>query len=83
MCPSNRAALYGLKPSVGLVSRAGVVPLSSTQDTTGPMAKCTYDVAVLLETIAGFDERDEASEFSCDRAVHILKGYLTMRCGVV
>ncbi|CDZ97832.1 Amidases [Phaffia rhodozyma] len=61
VCPSNRAALFGIKPSVGLVSRAGVVPISSTQDTTGPIAKSTYDAALLLETIAGFDERDNAT----------------------
>lgn len=62
MCPANRAALYGLKPTIGLTSRAGIVPISHTQDSPGPMGKSTYDVAAMLSIIAGFDPRDSASE---------------------
>ena len=51
VCPSNRAALYTIRMSVGLSSRSGVVPISSTQDTTGPMAKSTYDCALILENM--------------------------------
>ncbi|KAL8280372.1 hypothetical protein RQP46_007289 [Phenoliferia psychrophenolica] len=61
ICPSNRAALYGIKPTVGLASRAGIVPISSTQDTPGPMAKSAWDAALILSVIAGFDPRDNAT----------------------
>jgi amidase len=73
MCPSNRAALYGIKPTVGLVSRAGVIPVSLTQDTVtsfrvscvdeevGPMAKSVFDAALILSVIAGKDPRDTKS----------------------
>jgi hypothetical protein len=46
----------------GLTSRAGIIPISSTQDSAGPMAKSAYDVAMLLTIIAGFDARDTASK---------------------
>ncbi|KAJ9121281.1 hypothetical protein QFC24_004617 [Naganishia onofrii] len=61
ICPSNRAALYGIKMSVGLSSRSGVVPISSTQDTTGPMAKSAYDAALILENMVGYDVNDTAT----------------------
>ncbi|GAA5893523.1 hypothetical protein JCM6882_007843 [Rhodosporidiobolus microsporus] len=50
--PSNRGALYGLRPSTGLTSRTGVVPISSSQDTTGPMGRSAWDVAAFLEVMA-------------------------------
>lgn len=62
ICPANRAGLYGLKPSVGIVSRTGVIPISSTQDTAGPTAKSAWDVAAMLEAMAGKDEKDGKSE---------------------
>lgn len=62
ICPSNRAALFGLKPTVGLTSRAGIVPISGTQDSPGPMGRSAWDVAAMLTIIAGFDARDNASE---------------------
>jgi amidase len=61
ICPSNRAALYGIKMSVGLSSRSGVIPISSTQDTTGPMAKSSYDAALILENMVGYDVNDTAT----------------------
>lgn len=61
ICPSNRAALYGIKMSVGLSSRTGVIPISSTQDTTGPMAKSAYDAALILENMVGYDVNDTAT----------------------
>jgi amidase len=63
ICPSERAALYGLKPTVGLASRSGIIPIAHSQDSPGPMAKSAYDVAMLLTIIAGFDARDTASKF--------------------
>jgi amidase len=59
--PSNRAALYGLRPSTGITSRTGVIPISSSQDTTGPIAKSVWDIAALFEIMAVHDEEDEYS----------------------
>ncbi|KAJ5710070.1 hypothetical protein N7493_009662 [Penicillium malachiteum] len=49
--PSNRAALYTIKPTIGLVSGEGIIPISSTFDSAGPMTKSTYDLAVLLDVL--------------------------------
>ncbi|WP_240505913.1 amidase [Erythrobacter colymbi] len=57
-CPASINGLVGFKPSVGIVSRTHVVPISSTQDTAGPMAKTVYDAALLLTAIAGPDKAD-------------------------
>jgi len=59
--PSNACGLVGLKPTVGLVSRAGVIPISHSQDTAGPMCRSVADVAALLSAMAGVDPRDEAT----------------------
>ncbi|EJF59884.1 amidase signature enzyme [Dichomitus squalens LYAD-421 SS1] len=56
--PCSRGNLVGIKPTVGLTSRAGVIPISSHQDTVGPMARSVADAAVLLSALAGQDERD-------------------------
>lgn len=61
ICPSAVAGLVGIKPTVGLVSRAGIIPISATQDTAGPMARTVQDAAMILEVIAGPDERDKAT----------------------
>ncbi len=60
-CPSAFAALVGLKPTVGLVSRTHVVPISHSQDTPGPMGRSVADVAVLLTAMAGSDPADPPS----------------------
>lgn len=62
--PSCSNGLVGIKPTVGLVSRAGIVPISHTQDTAGPMARCVADAAALLTVIAGADPDDEATSAS-------------------
>ena len=59
--PSAACSLVGVKPTVGLVSRSGIVPISHTQDTAGPMCRSVADAAVLLAAIAGADPRDEAT----------------------
>src|SRR4051812_47662228 len=59
--PSSVCGLVGIKPTVGLVSRAGIVPISRTQDTAGPMARTVRDAATLLEAISGPDPRDPAT----------------------
>ena len=60
-CPSAFAALVGLKPTVGLVSRTHVVPISASQDTPGPMARSVADAAALLTAMAGSDPADPAT----------------------
>jgi len=57
-CPASINGIVGFKPSVGIVSRTHVVPISSTQDTAGPMARTVHDAALLLTAIAGADPAD-------------------------
>ncbi|KAG1871630.1 amidase signature domain-containing protein, partial [Suillus subluteus] len=59
--PSSRNNVVGIKPTIGLVSRPGVIPISSHQDTAGPMCRSVTDATLLLNTIAGPDPRDEAT----------------------
>jgi amidase len=59
--PASICGIVGLKPTVGLVSRAGVVPISHTQDSAGPMARTVADAALLLQVLAGEDPRDPAT----------------------
>ncbi len=61
LCPSSMCGLVGLKPTVGLVSRRGIIPISSTQDTAGPMCRTVADAAILLQAIAGTDLLDPAT----------------------
>jgi amidase len=62
VCPSNANGLVGLKPTVGLVSRAGIIPVAHSQDTAGPMTRTVADAAVLLTALTGRDPRDPATE---------------------
>lgn len=62
--PSSHCGLVGIKPTVGLVSRAGVIPISHSQDTAGPMCRTVTDVAILLGAITGVDVRDVATSAS-------------------
>ena len=59
--PSAHNALVGLRPTVGLVSRTGMVPLNSVRDTAGPMARSVADMAILLDAIVGSDPEDSAT----------------------
>ena len=61
ICPSSVNGIVGIKPTVGLVSRSGVVPVSHSQDTPGPMARTVADAAALLSALSGADERDAAT----------------------
>jgi amidase len=61
VCPSSVNGVVGLKPTVGLVSRTHIVPISRTQDTAGPMGRSVADVAVLLQAMAGSDPDDPAT----------------------
>ena len=61
-CPSSVNGIVGIKPTVGLVSRTGIIPISSTQDTAGPMANSVTSAAKVLEVIAGVDPNDPATQ---------------------
>lgn len=61
LSPSNENGIVGIKPTVGLVSRSGIIPISADQDTAGPMARSVEDAAILLGVIAGYDRNDEAT----------------------
>jgi amidase len=61
VCPSSANSLVGIKPTIGLVSRAGIIPIAHSQDTAGPMARTVSDAAILLSALTGTDPRDEAT----------------------
>ena len=61
VCPSSANGLVGIKPTVGLVSRSGIIPISASQDTAGPMARSVTDAATLLTVLAGYDPDDAAT----------------------
>ena len=83
-CPASMNGLVGLKPSVGLVSRTHVVPISHSQDTAGPMARSVRDVAVMLSAMVGGDPADAPGGEAKDYAAGLSPGALAgMRVGVI
>src|SRR5688572_30218652 len=64
VCPSSANSLVGIKPTIGVVSRAGIIPIAHSQDTAGPMTRTVRDAAIILGAIAGIDPRDEATNAS-------------------
>ena len=68
VCPSTANGLVGIKPTVGLVSRSGIIPISRTQDTAGPMARTVADAAILLGAMTGADASDAATAASAGHA---------------
>jgi amidase len=72
VCPSSANGIVGIKPTLGLVSRAGVIPIAHSQDTAGPMARTVRDAAVLLSFLTGADPRDPATAAS---AGHVQADY--------
>jgi amidase len=64
VCPSSINGLVGIKPTLGLVSRAGIIPIAHSQDTAGPMTRTVTDAAILLNALAGIDSRDSATSAS-------------------
>jgi amidase len=68
VCPSSANGIVGIKPTVGLVGRSGIIPISHTQDTAGPMARTVTDAAILLTAMTGRDPRDPATERAEARA---------------
>jgi amidase len=60
--PSSYNGIVGLKPTIGLISRAGIIPIAQSQDTAGPMARTVTDVAILLSVLPGVDPRDPTTQ---------------------
>jgi len=77
MSPSSICGIVGVKPTVGLVSRTGVIPISASQDTAGPMARTVRDAAILLGVLAGVDPRDTVTESRPKDIVAEFAGALT------
>lgn len=89
VCPANANGVVGIKPTVGLVSRAGIIPIAHSQDTAGPMARTVTDAAILLGVLAGLDPDDPATAASRDKGLTDYtkfldaKGLAGARIGVV
>jgi amidase len=86
--PANMNGLVGIKPTVGLVSRYGIIPIAHSQDTAGPMARTVADAAMLLTVLAGADANDPATAEAATRALSYADyldggGLVGMRLGVV
>src|SRR6266705_3461170 len=64
VCPSSANSLVGIKPTLGVISRAGIIPIAHSQDTAGPMARTVTYAAILLGVLAGQDPRDAATNAS-------------------
>lgn len=67
VCPSSANGLVGIKPTLGLVSRAGIIPIAHSQDIAGPMARTVTDAAILLTSMVGADARDAVTAQSRER----------------
>ena len=72
-CPASINGAVGIKPTVGLVSRSGIIPISSTQDTAGPLTRTVTDAAILLEIIAGVDDSDAVTKESSGKKTNYTK----------
>ncbi len=64
ICPATRSGVVGIKPTLGLISRSGIIPIAHTQDTAGPMARTVSDAAILLGVLVGTDKRDTTTSQS-------------------
>lgn len=83
-CPASINGVVGIKPTVGLVSRHGIIPISSTQDTAGPLAKSVLDAAIVLQAIAGKDPKDKythsiPSNYNFEALTRLDKNYLNKK----
>jgi amidase len=68
VCPASANGIVGIKPTLGLISRSGIIPIAHSQDTAGPMARSVRDAAILLGALAGTDPRDSATATSAGKA---------------
>ncbi len=73
--PSSRNCLVGLKPTIGLMSRGGIIPIAHSQDSAGPMARTVRDVAIMLGTMTGVDERDPLTAPSLGNSLTDYSGF--------
>jgi amidase len=78
--PSSVNGIVGIKPTVGLVSRSGVIPISHSQDTAGPMGRTVRDAAILLGVLAGVDAEDSATAYSHGRSSSDYTQHLDPQC---
>src|SRR5688572_17158331 len=69
ICPAQTNGIVGIKPTLGLLSRSGIIPIAHSQDTAGPMARTVADAAALLGVLTGVDMRDRATSLSRKRAL--------------
>lgn len=69
ICPSQTNGIVGIKPTLGLISRSGIIPIAHSQDTAGPMARTVADAAVLLGAMTGVDSHDSATRLSRKRGL--------------
>lgn len=67
ICPAQTNGIVGIKPTLGLLSRSGIIPIAHSQDTAGPMVRTVADAAILLGAMTGVDERDSATRLSAKR----------------
>jgi amidase len=67
ICPAQTNGIVGIKPTLGLLSRSGIIPIAHSQDTAGPMARTVADATILLGAMTGVDERDPATRHSAKR----------------
>ncbi|HEY6118365.1 MAG TPA: amidase [Pyrinomonadaceae bacterium] len=68
VCPSSANGLVGIKPTLGLISRSGIIPIAHSQDTAGPMCRTVTDAAILLTALAGVDKEDKATQASTGKS---------------
>ncbi len=68
VCPSSINGIVGIKPTIGMVGRSGIIPISHSQDTAGPMARTVTDAATLLGVLTGIDQGDEVTKKSTNKA---------------
>jgi amidase len=76
VCPSNNNGIVGIKPTVGLISRSGIIPISFTQDTPGPMGRSVEDVAITLGTLTGIDSADSKTLVSPGKSTSDYRKFL-------
>jgi amidase len=76
IAPSSFCGIVGIKPTVGLLSRSGIIPISKTQDTAGPMARTVKDAAILLGALTGMDDEDPVTHESNGKIKKDYTGYL-------
>ena len=79
VCPSSINGIVGIKPTVGLIGRSGIIPIAHSQDTAGPMARTVSDAAVLLSVLTGLDGRDETTKQSAGRTASDYTRFLDPR----